>query len=70
MLPAVSAVNWVPSSIGTVSGSVSVAGVVASVQMLHGQTPGVGSGWAVVNDHVVGAAMAFPAVSAAVTLAV
>ena len=47
------------------SGSVSFVGVDASVQTLHGQTPGAGSGLAVVNDQVVGAVIALPAASAA-----
>jgi hypothetical protein len=59
MKPSESAWNFVP--ISTALGSLSApAGIVALLQMLHGQEPGAGP---VVNDQLKSAAMALPATS-------
>ena len=64
-----SALNAVPSSTATASGSVIEAGCVPSFQRPHGQSPTTGSGRATVKDHVRGELIALPAASLAVTVA-
>ena len=70
MFPGESALKATPSWTLLVSGSGSLLGPSASSNSVHGHTPGVAGGFAVVNDHCAGAAIPRPAGSVAVTVTV